>query len=122
MMIAYAKQNSCINSQCDNNGVLVVMGRDGEPEQEQCEYCYRVRFPEIETYRQTLTATHNNAIQMAMGKVPPEEVEECPEEDNCPFCKRGLVSKCPSGDRRMEINEIITQMNKGLSELIIEQV
>ena len=57
----------------------------------------------VEYFRQALTATHNNAIQMAMGKVPKE-----------------LDAGVLDGQVRFGHNTAITQMNKGLSELIIE--
>lgn len=52
----------CMSRSCDNNGVLTVQGVDGEPEQEQCEYCHRQRFPEIEWLRTTLTSITENAV------------------------------------------------------------
>lgn len=35
----------CINSTCDKHGT--IMNDDGEPE--QCEFCYRFRFPVIDS-------------------------------------------------------------------------
>ena len=57
----------------------------------------------MEFVRQSLRQTHNNAIQMAMGKVPKE-----------------LDAGVLDGQVRFGHNTAITQMNKGLSELIIE--
>jgi hypothetical protein len=71
----------------------------------------------VEYFRQALTATHNNAIQMAMGKVPKEEDEEnieVPQGENI-----GEYRHVKKLERRGH-NTAITQMNKGLSELIIE--
>jgi hypothetical protein len=57
----------CINSHCDNKGSLTVAGHDGEAEQEQCEYCYRERFP-----LQNLTlAAWNAALEAVREGVPP---------------------------------------------------
>lgn len=36
---------TCINPTCDQNGTAMSMGKDGEPEPEQCEYCHRERLP-----------------------------------------------------------------------------
>lgn len=37
----------CIQSNCDNNGTLTVGNEETGPEPEQCEYCFKVRFPVI---------------------------------------------------------------------------
>lgn len=44
----------CIDPQCDNHGTTITVNSDGEPEQMQCEYCYRERFPIIEFHHQEL--------------------------------------------------------------------
>lgn len=52
----------CVNPQCDNHGTLTVMGSGGEPEPEQCEYCYRERLPLKELF------TTHGALEYARGR------------------------------------------------------
>ena len=44
----------CIDPQCDGHGTTITVNRDGEPEQMQCEYCYRERFPILDFIHQEL--------------------------------------------------------------------
>ncbi len=44
----------CIDPQCDNHGTTITVNSDGEPEQMQCEYCYRERFPILDFIHQEL--------------------------------------------------------------------
>lgn len=39
------KEFHCITSECDNNGTIPVRVSDDDWEPQQCEYCYKVRFP-----------------------------------------------------------------------------
>jgi len=41
MMERARKESPCINSACDNNGIIAVADQNGEPVPEQCEYCWR---------------------------------------------------------------------------------
>lgn len=41
---AFDKEFKCINSDCDSNGSISVMGANGEQEQEQCQFCFEYRF------------------------------------------------------------------------------
>jgi len=68
----------CINSQCDNNGCLTVAGRDGEPEQEQCEYCHRERLP----LQKLILAAWNAALEAVREGVPEAKVLD--QEDGVP--------------------------------------
>ncbi len=54
----YDREHPCLNPTCDDNGTIAVAGKDGEPEPEQCEYCYRVRFPEIADYEEQITRAY----------------------------------------------------------------
>ena len=76
--------------------------------------------------REIVRTTHNNAIQMAMGKVPKDlpttpkgydgnNLESACDAYNCAFTDWQEVIRYEQGN-----NHAITQTNKGLSELIIE--
>lgn len=46
----YLAHHTCINGGCDNNGCIVAMDANGEQVQQQCEYCYRERFPQADLF------------------------------------------------------------------------
>ena len=62
----YAETHPCISKCCDGGGTLTVQNVDGEPEQEQCEYCYRQRFPDLAWLRTALTEAHQAGIDEAV--------------------------------------------------------
>ncbi len=43
----------CINRDCDNDGICVVADDQGDACQEQCQFCFEVRFPVFEKFKQT---------------------------------------------------------------------
>ena len=45
----------CINKSCDNQGTIIGTDSDGDPCPEQCEYCYRERFPFQDELTKALT-------------------------------------------------------------------
>ena len=73
----YGKAHPCINNQCDNAGCLMIVGQNGETEQEQCEYCYRERFTDLDWLRTALTTTRKEAIEDCLAELP-EEMQYTP--------------------------------------------
>jgi hypothetical protein len=69
----------CINTQCDNHGTITAMGSDGEPEPEQCQYCYQERFPLAEALTHVAADTANAIVEYVKGvagDMRPTEVEK----------------------------------------------
>ena len=58
----FKKLMPCINPQCDNEGTIPNRVSEDEWEPEQCEYCYRERFPIREFIESTLH-THSLATE-----------------------------------------------------------
>jgi len=52
----------CVSNCCNQKGVLTVQGAYGQPEQEQCEYCYRERFPIQDWLRQALLSHEEKVV------------------------------------------------------------
>ncbi len=77
---AFEKEFQCIAIQCDNKGTIPNRIGEDEWEAEQCEYCYTVRFPLIEKYKQSLLRFTRSVIEEAMPEekkiIQPECVED----------------------------------------------
>ena len=52
--VVFNKIFPCINVGCDNNGSIAVRDLEGDWEQGQCEYCFKVRFPARKLFYQEL--------------------------------------------------------------------
>ncbi len=52
--IEYHKKFPCIQYYCDNNGSIAEMVGEDDWEQQQCQYCYQVRFPMMDFIRQEI--------------------------------------------------------------------
>lgn len=67
----YKKRHPCINSMCDGEGTLTLADFNNEPYPEQCEYCYRKRFEDIEWLTEAL---HSYTASREL-KVREEEID-----------------------------------------------
>ena len=59
------KDFHCINPICDQKGTIPHRVSEDEWEAEQCEYCYKVRFPLIEKFEQALTQAKEQGVKEA---------------------------------------------------------
>ena len=50
-------QIGCINPMCDTHGTIAIMGQNGEPQPEQCEFCYKRDEIVTSTYLQAVEDT-----------------------------------------------------------------
>ena len=57
------KEFVCIDGSCDNNGCIPYQVSEDEWEARQCEFCYKIRFPIIEQFTQTLQDTIDTVLE-----------------------------------------------------------
>lgn len=85
----------CIDPHCDNHGTTITVNRDGEPEQMQCEYCYRERFPILDWHHQELQKAREEERKLAVNSYKSfiQYIEEFNEPQTVVRICRTLISE-----------------------------
>lgn len=71
----------CINSDCDQNGNIPVPDGEGDWSAEQCQYCFEIRFPALEKFKQS---------QIALIKAVVEKIDVLNKIDRLGMWSDGL--------------------------------
>ena len=71
----------CIDPHCDNHGTTITVNRDGEPEQMQCEYCYRERFPILDWHHQELQKAREEERKIIKLRIDYDRRKGIPAEE-----------------------------------------
>ena len=102
------KDFHCINPICDQKGTIPHRVSEDEWEAEQCEYCYKVRFPLIEKFEQALTQAKEQGVQESTDTIATA----------LGACKMGIT-------KNKTTEEVLTELLKALTtqedQLIVKE-
>ncbi len=98
----------CIETECDNKGTMVRYDREGDAEQQQCQYCYEDRLPII-SFIESLLKSKQEEIEGELEKMKKEI-------DLTKTVKRGTATN--ANRRKMNYNQAVADLKPIISNIL----
>ena len=66
----------CIETECNNNGSITGYDREGDAEQQQCQYCFEHRLPQKDFLAESIHQTEQELLKKILNiiNVPEDEI------------------------------------------------